>query len=342
MTATLADEATAVLREVCKTVGLDATDAELLRVRSNAVFKLRDDIVVRIATAPDALTRLPVVLAVARWLVDQGFPAVRPADEIAGQPIVHAGRVVTFWHYVPASGRPTTTELGAVLRSLHRLPLPPMGLKRFGDPLAEVRRAVEGRSEVLTPCQRDWLRDRIAELSERWSDVATADSPVLLHGDAWIDNLLRCADGHVVLCDWDGVAVGPREWDLVHTYHGQRRFGLSTAEVDAFADAYGRDLRSWPGYATLMEVRDMYAIGIHIRNAAGDPFSRRELPRRLDSLTRGDGRARWYMAEPAPPAAPPAATAPVTTTANGAATVTAPVTATVTAPVTATVTATVN
>ncbi|MEU8382864.1 aminoglycoside phosphotransferase family protein [Streptosporangium sp. NPDC048865] len=293
----LAEEAFTVLREVCEDLGIDHREAELLRVRSNAVFKLRGEIVVRIATAPNALTRLPLVLAVARWLAEQGFPAVRPADEISEQPVVHEGRVVTFWQYVPASGRPTTTELGEILRSLHLLPVPPVALRRFVDPLCEVRRAVD-RSEELTSSQRAWLRDRIAELTERWSDLGMDDAPVLLHGDAWIDNLLRCTDGHVVLCDWDGVAVGPREWDLVHTYHGQRRFGLTAADVDAFADAYGSDLRSWPGYSTLMEVRDIYAVGIHIRNAAADPFSRRELPRRLDSLTRGEQHARWYMAEP--------------------------------------------
>ncbi|WP_405086578.1 phosphotransferase enzyme family protein [Microbispora sp. NBC_01389] len=322
----LAEEAFEVLREVCARIGVDARGAQLMRLRSNAVFKLRanapgwdragdgragggraggrargqtsGEMVVRIATAPDALTRLPVVLAVARWLADRGFPTVRPVDEIPGQPIVHEGRAVTFWRYVPSRGRPTTRQLGGVLRSLHREPVPPMGLRTLTDPLAEVRHAVEQRAEVLTPGQRSWLSDRIEELTGRWRDLDTG-APVLLHGDAWIDNLLRCQDGHVVLCDWDGVAVGPREWDLVHTYHGQRRFGLSTDDVDGFAHAYGSDLRQWPGYGTLMEVRDMYAVGIHIRNAAGDPFSRQELPRRLDSLTRGDGQARWYMAAPA-------------------------------------------
>jgi len=296
---TLADEAFTILRDVCKHVGLDADGAELLRLRSNAVFKLRGDMVVRISTSPDALTRLPVVLAVARWLADRGFPAVRPADEITDQPIEWDGHAVTFWRYVPASGRPTTRQLGRVLRLLHREPVPPIALRRLTDPLAEVRQAVEHRPEVLTPDQRAWLKDRIEELTCRWRDLETTGAPVLLHGDAWIDNLLRCQDGHVVLCDWDGVAIGPREWDLVHTYHGHRRFGLSAAEVDEFASAYGTDLRLWPGFSTLMEVRDMYAVGVHIRNAARDPFSRQELPRRLDSLTRGDGYARWYLSAPA-------------------------------------------
>ncbi|MEW9533579.1 phosphotransferase enzyme family protein [Microbispora sp. NPDC049125] len=297
----LAEEAFGLLRDVCAQIGVDSRGAQLMRLRSNAVFKLRGDtgdMVVRIATAPDALTRLPVVLAVARWLADRGFPTVRPVDEIPGQPIVYGGRAVTFWRYVQSRGRPTTRQLGRVLRSLHREPVPPIALRRLTDPLAEVRHAVENRAEALTSGQRDWLSDRIEELTGRWRGLETGP-PVLLHGDAWIDNLLRRQDGHAVLCDWDGVAVGPREWDLVHTYHGQRRFGLSSADVDDFARSYGSDLRLWPGYGTLMEVRDMYAVGIHIRNASGDPFSRQELPRRLDSLTRGDGHARWYMAAPA-------------------------------------------
>jgi Ser/Thr protein kinase RdoA (MazF antagonist) len=295
---TLAEEAFGLLHEVCGELGVDARGARLMRLRSNAVFKLRGEMVVRIATAPDALNRLPVVLAVARWLADRGFPTVRPVDEIPGQPIVYGDRAITFWRYVRSRGRPTTQELGGVLRNLHREPVPPMGLRRLTDPLSEVRHAVEHRAEVLTPGQRAWLRDRIEELTVRWGEMETGP-PVLLHGDAWIDNLLRCQDGHVVLLDWDGVAVGPREWDLVHTYHGQRRFGLSADDVDEFARAYGSDLRLWPDYGTLMEVRDMYAVGIHIRNALGDSFSRQELPRRLDSLTRGDGHARWYMAAPA-------------------------------------------
>ncbi|WP_267595699.1 phosphotransferase family protein [Carbonactinospora thermoautotrophica] len=287
-----------ILVAVCRRVGLDPSGAELLRLRSNAVFRLREGVVVRVATAPDALPRVVQALEVTRWLAGRGFPTVRPAD-VPGQPLLQDGRAVSFWRYVPAGpgGKPTTRDLGRLLRALHDQPAPAFELRRLADPLARVRYAVEHAPGVLSDRERAWLADRIAELTEAWDNLRFSSPPALLHGDGWIDNLLRDPGGRVVLCDWDSVSVGPREWDLIPTYHGHRRFGLSAADVEAFADAYGWDLRDWSGYDTLVQIRELYAIGIHIRNAPADPFSRRELAVRLDSIMRDDPQVRWHLAE---------------------------------------------
>ncbi|RFU41202.1 aminoglycoside phosphotransferase family protein [Actinomadura logoneensis] len=293
--ASLADRAQQILHTACQTVGLDHRGAELLRLRSNAVYKLKDPIIVRIATAPTAAERLPAVLAVTRWLDQHGFPAVRPADHIADQPVMCTGVAVTFWDYVPCSDVPSTTsELGRLLRDLHAYPAPPISLRSLDDPLASLRANLRQHPESLTPGERDWLSHRINDLTEQWKQLPFAGPPALVHGDAWIDNLFRHHDGHVVLGDWDSVALGPREWDLIHSYHGQARFGLSQRDVDSFATAYGYDLRTWPGYEALQRIRDLYAVGIHIRNAHGDPFSRQELPRRMRSLIEGT-TDRWHM-----------------------------------------------
>jgi len=285
-----------ILGEACHRVGLDPTDAELLRLRSNAVFKLRAPIIVRIATAPTAAERLPTVLAVTRWLAARGFPTVRPADEITDQPLSVDGATVTFWSYIPtASALTTTSDLGRLLRDLHNGPTPPFPLRPLDDPLASIRATVRHHPGVLDRDDQAWLAERITDLTQAWRALPFPHSPTLVHGDAWIDNLLRHQNGHVVLGDWDSVAFGPREWDLIHSYHGERRFGLSATDVDDFAAAYGYDLRVWPGYETLMDIRDTYAIGIHIRNAPGDPFSRQELARRLASLREGSARKRWHM-----------------------------------------------
>ncbi|RSN56614.1 aminoglycoside phosphotransferase family protein [Actinomadura sp. WAC 06369] len=285
-----------LLERICDLVEIDASGAELLRLRSNAVFKLRQPIIVRIATAPTAAERLPAVLAVTRWLAERGFPTVQPADEIADQPVTIDGVTATFWRFVPTSPTPASThDLGRLLRELHTGPRPPFPMRQLTDPLASIRATVHQHPGVLDAAEQEWLRGRITAMTAAWNELPFVTPPALLHGDAWIDNLMRHQDGHVVLGDWDSVAIGPREWDLIHSHHGQRRFGLSPADVDDFTDAYGYDLREWPGYETLMRIRDLYAIGIHIRNAPGDPFSRRELARRLNDLRRNDLHSRWYM-----------------------------------------------
>jgi hypothetical protein len=296
----LADEAQLVLESVCERLGLDARGATLLRVRGNVVFKLRAPIVVRVAMSADAASRMPPVLAITRWLAAQGFPTIHPADEVGEQPVTHDGRTITFWRYVPPCATPATTaELGTIPHDLHTRAVPDIPLQTLTDPLRSIRTTVQRRPAVLTAEQQAWLGDRIAVLTGGWHDLAFSLPPSLLHGDPWIDNLWRTDQGDVVLGDWDHVAIGPREWDLIHTYHGHRRFGLNQQDVDDFARAYGHDLRDWSGYEDLMQIRDLYAVAVHIRNAPNDPFSHDELPRRLHSLMQGEHWTRWHLA-PAP------------------------------------------
>ncbi len=291
----LAAEARIILDKACHHVGLDPADADLLRLRSNAVFRLRAPVIVRITTSASAPARLPAVLAMTRWLHARGFPTVRPLDEV-DNPLHVGDATVTFWRYLPAcADPPTTADLGALLRRLHALPAPPVDLPAFDDPLRSIRHDVHYRPGVLTRRERSWLIELIAELDKEWKALPFSSPPTTLHGDAWIDNLLRHRDGHPVLCDWDAVSTGPREWDLIHTYHGRHRFGLTTGDLADFTASYGHDLRDWSGYDSLMRIRDVYAVGIHIRNAPGDPFSRRELAHRLESLKTGDTARAWRL-----------------------------------------------
>lgn len=102
--------------------GLDATGAELVRVGSNAVFRLRGAPVIgRVAPSEDRLESATQEIGIARWLLAAGVPAVR-ALEIP-QPLISQGRVVTFWESasdVVEYG--TTVELGVLLRQLHANP----------------------------------------------------------------------------------------------------------------------------------------------------------------------------------------------------------------------------
>ena len=95
----------------------------------------------------------------------------------------------------------------------------------------------------------------------------------------------------LVLADWDAVSTGPREIDLIPTLQAGR-FGLSEADRDAFAAAYGRDIRSWDGYPLLLHMRELSTITALLRDGHADPAGLRELQIRLRSLRTGDDR-QW-------------------------------------------------
>jgi hypothetical protein len=89
-----AESTKVTLREACEAVGLDPTDAHLMRLGTNAVFRLVASVVVRIARL-DNLAEMVRTVGVARWLESVGYPAVRALA--FNQPVVIDGSAATFW-----------------------------------------------------------------------------------------------------------------------------------------------------------------------------------------------------------------------------------------------------
>jgi len=290
------DEARAILNAVGGRLCLPLGDAKLLRLHSNATFALPSaGLLVRIATNPAAYQRIATSIAITQWLGRRGFPCTVPAA-FAGQPFTEQGKVVSLWHYVPLAPepKPTGAELGRLLRNLHEQPDPPQYPGKFADPFTSVVSAIEEQAHALADEDRAWLKERITSLRGEWSALDFPLPTGLIHGDAHIGNLMRCASGQVILGDWDHVATGPREWDLVQIHYMQRRFGRATDEdINAFTSSYGWDIHNWPGLETLIAVREITGLSAYIRTAPYKPFTREQLAYRLDTLRRGDATARW-------------------------------------------------
>jgi aminoglycoside phosphotransferase (APT) family kinase protein len=270
--------------------GLNARGARLIRLFATAVYYLpAADAVARIAlvTSPDSVTRLATSVRVTRWLAGIGFPAVEPLP--VDQPVTSQGCAITFWRYLPQEGpRPGPAELGRLLRWLHRLEPPPTPLPAY-RPLVFVQRAIEA-SRAIEEHERTWLANRCAELLDAYNRLRFPLQAGMIHGDAYLGNLLR--DGHhVVLADWDAVSAGPREIDLVPTLQATR-FGLPEDQRDAFIAAYGRDIRSWSGYPVLRDIRELSTTSALLRDGHVNETARRELRIRLRSLRADDDR-RW-------------------------------------------------
>jgi hypothetical protein len=137
---------------------------------------------------------------------------------------------------------PIFAELGEMLRRLHELTEPPgLGLPPL-DPFGRVseRLAVADIPED----DREFLCQRLASLRAEYDGLLFELPHGPVHGDAHTGNLLRQADGAVLLLDFERFASGPREWDLVESDR-------------AFADAYGFDVATWGGFDILCSIREL-------------------------------------------------------------------------------------
>jgi Ser/Thr protein kinase RdoA (MazF antagonist) len=281
------------LEHGCAAVGLDANGARLLRLGSNAVYHLKTPVIVRISRPGIDVDPVRRTVAVARWLESADYPAVRAID--VNQPVIADGSVITFWRSVSDDGDQfaSTPEIAAILARLHHLAppadlhLPPL------RPFAESIHRLDA-STWLTPSDRTYVTATLKRLQHAYSALEFVLPQGPIHGDASVGNVLRGTDGNPVLIDLDGFATGPREWDLVLTAMYYDRFGWHTQqEYEDFTQVYGYDIRQWPGYPVLSEVREFLMVTWMIQKAVEDPKFAAEAAKRITALRTNASRKAW-------------------------------------------------
>lgn len=281
------------VRAACVAAGFDSAPLSALHHHATPVYLLTTlGIVVRV-DGSDNRERAHRAVRIARWARDHGVSVAEPAVDRC----VEVGSMaVTFWRYYPQpsnSPKPSAAALGAILRSLHGLPQPSEDLPRY-QPLTHLG-AVLASPTHLAEHDRAWLEERRQRLLQEYAELGTALGVGLIHGDAYPGNTLW-DDDRVLLGDWDEVATGPRELDLVNTHQGAR-MGRSSAERAAFSAAYGWDVTTWDGYGTLRAMRDLHTLAAFIqRGTDGDTLAANEVTHRIATLKADDITARWHSA----------------------------------------------
>jgi hypothetical protein len=98
----------------------------------------------------------------------------------------------------------------------------------------------------------------------------------------------------VIFLDLERVAVGPPEWDLVHTAIKHHSFGwISANEYGSFCLAYGYDVTTSPGYPLLRDIREFRMTCMAAQLAAENDALTAQAAWRL-SCIRGDrGPRPW-------------------------------------------------
>jgi Ser/Thr protein kinase RdoA (MazF antagonist) len=283
-----------LLAVACREVGLDPDGARLLRFGENASYRLAGDassVVVRIARDR---SRLPVArreVCVARWLAQAQVPAVRVDERFDDQPLLVDGHPVTLWRAVDYGPvRPGLADLAQLLRQLHELDGSPCRLPVF-DPLSTVWPRLRAGLDI-PDADMAFLWDRCGQVAEAVANLEPALPVGPVHGDAHTGNLLGAA-GAALLSDFEVVAIGMREWDLIPAAVGQARLGIPAADLDEFATVYGFDVRGWDGYCVLRQARELGMTTWLAQNVAESEQIADEVTLRLASLRDGDQDRAW-------------------------------------------------
>jgi aminoglycoside phosphotransferase (APT) family kinase protein len=274
------------LVRLCHSAGIDGRDARLIRICANIVFHLpRANAVVRVTSAQMA-ARARRAVRVAHWLQSIDFPAVRVHPAVPDA-VIADGQVATFWEYLPQpAASPDVVQLAPLLQRLHAMtPLFPLP---SWDPVTDARNNLRPATGVLRREDRNFLVE--------WCDRLDRDLPSnrydlphgLIHGDAWVGNLLW-RDDEVVLCDLDQVSYGPREWDLVPTAVNAIRFGHPPRR---FPNVYGFDVTASQAFPLLRQARELIMLTGALPAMASRPSIAVEISRRIASL-RASGPEQW-------------------------------------------------
>jgi Ser/Thr protein kinase RdoA (MazF antagonist) len=279
---------------MCALAGLQDSELEPLRFGSNAVFGIDKTHVLRVMRPTTSLVDVQREIHLAREFARLNVPAVRLADIPAQQPLKALNCLGTVWERLldEPDHNNLYRPLGQLLQLFHqrtvelRVPLEPWHQLASSD-----RRLAELRSH--------YAPEDVAMLT-RWSRriSATLDQvePMLpdgvIHGQAEIGNVLFRA-GQPVLIDFEQVAIGPREWDLVHTAVAVTRLGRPEQCYRDFADAYGVDIRTWDGYETYRRLWELCATTWLMQHGHRSRKIAEEIEIRLQTWRDDNPETRW-------------------------------------------------
>ncbi|WP_433635267.1 phosphotransferase family protein [Nocardia sp. CA-120079] len=279
------------MRTAGTAVGLDVDHAEPIQVSENAIYRLPGSVVARVSR-PGQLEAARREVNVARWLQQSGVPAVQVVPDV-DQPVEVAGHATTFWRELPPHHHGTPTQVAALLKQLHFLPIPAeLNLGKIA-PFVRLEERIAA-AEWLNDPDRHWLREHLADLRQRWESLPDGLSWCVVHGDAWIGNVAAMEDGEAVLLDLERTSVGPPEWDLVHTAIKHSSFRWITAEQYAeFCEVYGHDVATWEGFELLRDIRELRMTTMAAQVATSGTANEKQAHHRLACIRGELGPRPW-------------------------------------------------
>ncbi len=255
-----------VATEAARQADLDASGAQVLRVRNSVHVELPNaDVVARVEGLGGQKLALRQVL-VARALAARNAPVARLVrPEI--QPLLIGDGAVTLWRRLRSVAAPTFEAVGRAVRAVHDATAEdlPEGVPTI-DPFAQLRMCLDSPSSWSGSAAVKELQRRGDELAASWHEATHADplGRVVVHGDPHAENAVVCESG-LVLLDLEDAGVGPASWDFAPLAVGVERYGLPSAGFEQFVAGYGAAPGTWPGYKVMCRVYELVVASWAIR-----------------------------------------------------------------------------
>jgi aminoglycoside phosphotransferase (APT) family kinase protein len=114
-----------------------------------------------------------------------------------------------------------------------------------------------------------------------------------IHGDPHRKNLVRAGDGSIMLLDLERFSLGPPEWDLVIPVVYRQVGWYTTVDYAAFCEAYGWDVTTWAGCATLARVRRLRMTTWLAARTGREPRLIPEVLHRVETLRDQAAHRHW-------------------------------------------------
>jgi Ser/Thr protein kinase RdoA (MazF antagonist) len=278
---------------MCELAGLQDAKPELLRLGNNAVFCVGTAHVLRVMRPTTSETDVQREIELVREFARLDVPTVRLANLTAKQPLEAHDCLGTVWERLdkPDHGilyRP----FGQLLHTFHqrtaelRLPL------ESWQPLASSDRRLAALDGHHAPDDVTMLTQWSRRIAVELKQVKSVLPDGVIHGQAEVGNVLL-RGRYPVFIDFERVAIGPREWDLIDTAVTVARFGLPEQRYRDFTNAYGFDVRAWDGYETYRRLWELRATTWLMQNGHHSREAATEIKVRLQTWRDDNPNTRW-------------------------------------------------
>lgn len=233
--------------------GLDDNNLELIRHGTNSVYKTKDYIV-RVSHKDSDLNNLVRQYNLATWLRSNNFPVPHstPIKIIDEYP-------TSIWERIHTTRPANMTDLGKMVKDFHKITTKYSGELITWNPLGRLGTRLEKiQTENLVDTERlKALREIIEHSVERVAEIEF-DLPFgVIHGDLHLGNVVVGESGPYLI-DFDRIAFGPREWDLIPPFADIKLFSGDESSWGKFAAAYGFDATKKTYFEDILHLRSLY------------------------------------------------------------------------------------